>query len=88
MKRFLTSCVFPIILFGTIIIGELATYTTTTAHNHEFYLAFQRSGFQNGTLTLCIDDKHIFQKIIRGNYPMKVCDLENLYFLLRELIRK
>jgi hypothetical protein len=88
MKRFLISSMFSIILFGTIIIGELATYTTTMAHNHEFYLAFQRSGFQNGTLTLCIDDKHIFQKIVRENYPMKVCDLENLYFLLRELIRK
>jgi hypothetical protein len=88
MKRFLISSIFSIILFGTIIIGELATYTTTMAHNHKFYLAFQRSGFQNGTLTLCIDDKHIFQKIVRENYPMKVCDLENLYFLLRELIRK
>jgi hypothetical protein len=88
MKKFLVSSIFPIILFGNIILGELATYTTTMAHNHEFYLAFQRSGFQNGTLTLCIDDKHIFQKIVRENYPMKVCDLENLYFLLRELIRK
>jgi hypothetical protein len=75
-------------IFGTIVISELATYTTTTAYDHKFYLAFQRSGFQNGTLTLCIDDKHIFQKIVRENYPMKVCDLENLYFLLRELIRK
>jgi hypothetical protein len=88
MKKFLTTSIFFVIFFGTIIIGELATYTTTTAHNHEFYLAFQRSGFQYGTLTLCINNKHIFQKIVRENYPMKVCDLENLYFLLRELLRK